>query len=342
MSAGSDMRRSVLTLLLITLCAGGQACAQSKVGTTLAQFLRIEPSGRLAGMGNAGTALAGDIESVYFNTGAIGALDGPSVMFTHSFWFADISYDYAAASLPVGGLSNIFFSITSLNSGDIDVRTVDSPLGTGERYTVADVALGLGYGRRITSRFSAGIQLNYVTERIWHTSDKVMTINAGTIYRLTESGTSIGFCLTNLGTRGRFSGRDLAIQYDEDPDVNGDNSSLPGEQFTDRFPVPILFRFGVSVPYELNDDNSFLLLFDALHPNDNTESVNMGVEWTWLDLMSLRMGYQTLFQEDSQQGLTFGFGIKGDLGTNRYRFDYAWTGHAHLADTHRLTFIVGF
>ena len=59
--------------------------------------------------------------------------------------------------------------MTALNSGDIDVRTVDQPLGTGERYTVSNVALGLGYGRQITSRFAAGLQVNYVTERIWHT-----------------------------------------------------------------------------------------------------------------------------------------------------------------------------
>ncbi|MBU0741712.1 PorV/PorQ family protein [bacterium] len=336
------MKRVVLAILTMTVLWGGQAHAQSKVGTTIGQFLRIEPSGRHAALGNAGVGLAGGIETAYYNTGVIGLPTSAEVQFTHSFWFADISYDYAAALLPVGGGSNVFVSITALNSGDIDVRTVDHPLGTGERYNVGDVALGLGYGRRITSRFSAGIQTNFVSERIWHTTSQMLTFNAGTHYRLSSGGASIGFCLSNLGTQGQYTGRDLAIQYDEDPDVHGDNSSLPGEQSTDRFPVPILFRLGVALPYVLDDDNSFLVVVDALHPNDNSESANLGVEWCWHDLFSLRLGYQTLFQENSQQGLTAGFGLGGDLGANTYQFDYAWASHAYLEGTHRLTFVIEF
>ncbi|MBK9304858.1 MAG: PorV/PorQ family protein [bacterium] len=333
------MKRAALVLLTVLL--SGQAMAQSKVGTTIGQFLRIEPGARHAGMGNAGVGLAGGVEAVYFNTGAIGLPESAEIQFTHSFWFADISYDYAAALLPVGG-GNLFASITSLKSGEIDVRTVDEPQGTGEKFNVGNAALGLGYGRRVTSRFTAGIQLNYVNERVWHTSTNVLTFNAGTHYRLTEDGTSLGFCLTNIGTQGRYSGRDLAIQYDEDPDTHGDNSALPGEQSTDRFPVPIQFRLGVSVPYCLDDDNRLLFVCDALHPNDNTESVNLGAEWAWRELFALRLGYQTLFQEDSEQGLTGGFGVGGDLGAHRYQFDYAWASHEYLEATHRMTFLIKF
>lgn len=333
------MKRAALVLL--TVLMSGQAQAQSKVGTTIGQFLRIEPGARHAGMGNAGVGLAGGVEAVYFNTGAIGLPESAELQFTHSLWFADISYDYAAVLLPAGG-GNLFASITSLKSGDIDVRTVDEPLGTGEKFNVGNAAFGLGYGRRVTSRFTAGIQLNYVNERVWHTSTNVLTFNAGTHYRLTEDGTSIGFCLTNIGTQGRYTGRDLAIQYDEDPDAHGDNSALPGEQSTDRFPVPIQFRLGVCLPYCLDDDNRLLFVCDALHPNDNSESVNLGGEWAWRELFALRLGYQTLFQEDSEQGLTAGFGVGGDLGANRYQFDYAWASHEYLEATHRMTFLIKF
>jgi hypothetical protein len=335
------MKRAVLVLAAIPVLLSGQAQAQSKVGTTIGQFLGIEPGARHVGMGNAGVGLVGGVESVYFNTGAIGAPESAEIQFTHSFWFADISYDYAAAVLPAGG-GNLFASVTALNSGDIDVRTVDHPLGTGEKYDAGSAALGLGYGRRITSRFTAGVQVNYVNERIWHTSSSVLTFNAGSHYRLTEGGTSLGFCLSNIGTQGRFAGRDLAIQYDEDPDVHGDNSALPGEQSTDRFPVPILFRLGICTPVCLDGDNSLLFVCDALHPNDNSESVNLGAEWAWREMFALRLGYQALFQEDSAQGFTGGFGVGGDLGANRYRFDYAWASHEYLEGTHRLTLLVKF
>jgi hypothetical protein len=338
------MRTWLRTAAVITLLVASvvPVHAQSKVGSTVGAFLRIEPGARGAALGNAGVALPDGIEAVYYNIGAAGLLDQPTVAYTHSFWFADISYDYVALALPLSGTSAIFGSVTSLNSGEIDVRTVDQPLGTGERYDVANVALSVGYGLRITSRFAAGIQATYATERIWHSSNRMVTFNLGTVYRLTESGAILGFSLANIGPRARFSGDDLAIQYDPDPGQHGTNSALPGEQLTDEFPLPGVFRLGVSVPWTLSDRSRFLFLVEALHPNDNTESANLGVEWSWSEVLALRAGFQTLFQEDREQGLTAGVGIASDLGGNRYQLNYAWAAHAHLQDTHRITLVLEF
>lgn len=333
---------SILVLVACAACAAGPARAQTKVGSTLGTFLRIEPGARGAALGNAGAALPGGIESVYYNTGALGLLEGPAAVYSHADWFAGISHDYVGLSLPVGGLGNVFTSVTALNSGDIAVRTVALPEGTGVNYSVTNVALGLGYGRRITERFAAGLQANYVTERIWNTSDRTVTFNLGALYRLSDAGARLGFSLANVGTRARFTGRDLEFTYDPDPESYGDNSALPGQQDTDSFPLPGLFRLGLSWPVTLGQRSTLLLLAEGLHPNDNSESMNLGAEWELRDLLALRAGYQTLFQEDSQLGLTFGFGVKGKLGGNRYRFDYAWAGHDYLDDTHRLTMAVDF
>lgn len=339
------MRKASLAVVIIAagaVAGAAPALAQTKVGSTLGTFLRIEPGARGAALGNAGAALPGGIESVYYNTGALGLLEGPVAAYSHADWFAGISHDYVALSLPAGGLGNVFMSVTSLNSGDIAVRTVEQPEGTGVNYTVSNVALGFGYGRRITERFAAGLQANYVTERIWNTSQKTATFNLGALYRLSDGGARLGFSLSNLGTRARFTGRDLNFTYDANPDEYGDNSALPGEQSTDSFPLPGVFRLGLSWPIEFSARSRLLLLADGLHPNDNSESLNLGAEWTLQDLLALRAGYQTLFQTDSQLGLTFGFGVQGRLGGNRYRFDYAWAGHDYLDDTHRLTMAVEF
>jgi len=336
------MRRAAAIAIALTALAAAPSSAQTKAGTTLGQFLGIEPSSRSAAMGGAGAALSEGIGAVYFNTGAIASITRPSIQFTHSLWFADISYDYAAGALPVEGLGVLFGSVTALNSGEIEVRTVESPGGTGERYTVSNVAIGVGYGRQVTGRFLAGFQMNYVRERIWNSSLSYATFNAGTVYQLTEGGIRLGTCLTNLGTQSQYSGRDLAIQYDNRPDVFGDNSALPGSQATGRFAVPILARVGLSVPYRTGASSRVLFLVDALHPNDNTESLNTGVEWSWQDALALRAGYQTLFQEDSELGATLGFGLKSGLGRTRFDFDYAWAGHERLDDTHRMTLILVF
>jgi len=326
---------ALVNLVLVT----GTATSQTKTGTTIGQFLGIEPSARNAAMGNAGVGLSEGIEAVYFNPGVIGTLDRPAIEFTHSNWFADISFDYAAGGLPIRGFGTLFASVTALNSGEIDVRTVEQPEGTNERYTVGDVALGLGYGRQITSRFAVGLQINYINERIWNSSLSTLTVSLGTVYQLKNSGMQLGFSLLNLGTDARFNGRDLAIQYDANPDEYGDNSALPAEQWTGEFPVPIVFRIGLSVPFQLSERSRLLFLLDALHPNDNTESVNVGAEWSLLDVLALRVGYQTLFQQDTELGLTAGFGVK--IAGGRFQVGYAWADHEHLGSTHRITLLLG-
>jgi len=334
--------KKIVLLLLVLIFTAGSVFAQSKVGTTIGAFLRIEPSARAAGMGNAGSALPGGIEAIYFNPGAIGTIENAAVSYTHSFWFADIDYNYAALALPIKGVGNFFASVTSLNSGEMDVRTVEQPLGTGERFNVSNVAVGIGYGLRVTSRFATGIQVNFGTERIWHTSNKLVTFSVGTIYRLSESGATLGFGLMNFGTSAQFTGGDLAIQYDPNPDIAGNNGSLPADQATDSFPVPVMFRLGLSVPFHTTQDSKFLALVEALHPSDNSESANLGLEWEWKKLFALRAGYQTLLQTDGQLGLTLGFGVMGILGNNTYKVDYAWADHERLQDTHRVSMAIIF
>jgi len=328
--AGRLARIAGLALLLPAL-----AHAQSKTGTAVGQFLLIEPSARVTAMGNAGSPLEGGLDAAYYNPGAIGSIEQYQVQLNHSAWLEDIAYDYVAVGIPFGKWGNGYASVTSLNSGEIDVRTVSQPLGTGERYEVSDVAIGLGYGRSITDRFMAGIQVSYVQETIYHSSASTFTIGVGTLYQISENGLRIGASLANFGTEQQFDGRDLAVTYDQNPDIHGDNGAIPAQLSTDGFPMPVLFRAGLSLPHQFNRDTRLLVAVEAAHPSDNSESVSIGGELTLRRMLSLRMGWQNAFQEDAEVGLTLGAGIEGDLETVAFALDYAWADHGRLGGTHR-------
>jgi len=341
MSGMASMKRAALLLISAVLTAAPPVAAQTKVGTSFGQFLGIEPGARFAGMGNAGVAVDDGLQAVYYNPGTIGALSQPMAQFSHNSWFADINFNYVAVAYPLS-FGTLFGSVTSLTSGDIQVRTVSQPLGTGENYSVSDVAVSFGYGRHITDRFVAGGQVNYVNEQVWKASADAFTLSLGATYRLTPGGVKLGASLSNLGTHAKYSGQVLAIQYDPDPDQHGNNSALPADQFTGEFPVPILFRIGMSMPYQVNERSSLLLVADAYHPSDNTESISLGAEWLWHEALALRAGYQNLFQEDSEIGLTLGAGVHGTFSNTQFQFDYGWGTHEFLGSTHRVTFGLGF
>ena len=255
----------------------------------------------------------------------------------HSAWIADITYDHVAGAMPLGKWGNGFMAITSLNSGDIQVRTVSSPLGTGEQYHVSDIAIALGFGREITDRFSAGVQVTYVQETIWHTSLSTATFSAGTMFRVSERGLHLGASLSNFGTQGRYSGNDLRVTYDNDPLIHGDNGQLPANVFTDAYSVPIVFRVGLGLPVALGPAMRLNLAADAFHPNDNTESLSAGAEFAYRNRFALRCGYQNAFQQDSEEGLTAGGGFEGNVQDYAYRLDYAWADHGRLGGTHRVS-----
>lgn len=334
--------RVVAACVALAVCAPAAVRAQSKTGTALGEFLLIEPSARLAGMGNAAAGLDEGIDAVWFNAATLAMLDHVSVDFSHLAWFGDIAIDYAAVAIPLGKWGSGMASVTSLRSGDMDVRTVAQPLGTGERFSVSDIAIGLGYGRQITDRFAVGGQVRWLQETIWLSSYNSVVFDIGTVYRVSDRGLRIGSSLTNVGTRGRFAGDNLRVTFDQDPTRQGDNGSLPAEQFTGDFPLPVTFRVGLGLPVRLTRDAALRLGIDALHPSENTESVNAGFELAYRHAIAVRAGWQEAFARDTELGPTAGAGVQGRLEDYGYRFDYAWADHQRLGATHRFTATLTF
>ncbi|MDP1678095.1 MAG: PorV/PorQ family protein [Bacteroidota bacterium] len=331
------MTKKFFTLLVFIVLAITQLVSQSKTGTSVGAFLSIEPSSRIAAMGNAGVTLYSEPQAVFYNPGSLGFMQGSAIQVTHSEWLADIAYDYGVFMFSMEGVGNIFASITSLNSGEIDVRTVDQPLGTGERYTVSDVAFGLGIGRQISERFSIGVQVNYIQETIWHSAFSAFSFNVGTIYRISPDGIHLGASISNFGTRGQFDGRDLRVSYDQNSTKYGDNGQLPAQIFTNDFPLPVIFRVGVGMPIHIGEMNTVTVAVNAFHPSDNTESVSFGAEYLFEHMIALRAGYQNMFLQDSEVGLTLGGGIEYELSGYKFNFDYGWADHGRLKEVHRVS-----
>jgi hypothetical protein len=319
------------------------APAQTKTGTTIGTFMRIEPDARIAAMGNAGVSFVGGLEGFYFNPASLARSTRHEVAFTHNAWIADIAFDHVAATFPMGKTGTLVATVTSLRSGDILVRTVDMPLGTGEFYNVSDLALGFGWARPVTDRFSVGLQVSYLQERIWNNTLHSAVLGLGTLYTTGENGLVLGASLSNLGTGGGYSGRDLGVTFDQDDDANGDNSTISAEILTEEFGVPLLLRFCIAVPYRIDGANRLRFEIDALHPSDNSESLNLGAEYAYRERFALRAGWQSLLQQDAEGGLTLGAGWTGEFN-NALGFDfaYAFADQGRLGTAHRVTLGVDF
>ena len=127
----------------------------SKVGTSVAQFLKLGISARTIGMGGAFVAVANDVSTIYWNPSGITNLPTTSLGVTHTQWFADISHDFFGITVPLSTSDFIAVHAIALNTGELEITTVTQPEGTGVFYDVSDLAIGLSYARALTDRFSA-------------------------------------------------------------------------------------------------------------------------------------------------------------------------------------------
>ena len=315
----------------------------SKVGTNVAQFLRIEPSARSIGMGGAFIAVANDISSLVTNPAGLARAKNHEVMFSHVNWLVETSYDFLAVGLNLYEYGAVGLMVSTFSSGDMPVRTIQQPDGTGELFDTRDFMVGLSYSRNLTSDFSIGGNIKYISQKIWHMYSSTIAMDIGTSFKTPLWGISLGASIFNYGPKMRLDGRDIKFAHDPDY-INTGNVEFVNTQYEMKdYDIPLLFQVGVAKEVYISESNKFIVAIDALHPNDNFESVNTGIEYTWNDMVFLRGGYKSLFLKDSEQGLTGGFGLNIRIaGTIMLKADYAYADFGRLENAQRFSFSITF
>ena len=303
----------------------------SKVGTTAAQFLKIGAGARAIGMGNAYSAVGTDIYSTYWNpAGIANSTTNGEVAFNHVAWLADITYDYAAGAINIPDLGTLFLNITTLSVPEDKVRTVEYPEGDGQVWDAKSFSMGIGFARKLTDKFSIGFQAKYVREAIWNTSANGFAIDFGTYYVTPFNDLVIGASISNFGSKMQLDGRDLSINVDPNGNPNTGPNNIPAKYDMGSYDMPLVFRLGLSMNVVKTSFMRVTAAVDATHPNDNTEYVNCGAEIAYEEMIFLRAGYKSLFLRDSEQGLTFGAGVKYEFDGFGIKFNYGWADYNRL------------
>ena len=347
------IRRSV-ALLLIPLCAAALpegASAQSKVGTTAAQFLGIPVGPRAIAMGGAYVAAKEDVSLLYWNPGAIVQADANEFQFVNTDWLVGTKFRWFGLVLNLDGENAIGASVTDMDYGDGEVTTVADPEGTGESWSAADLAVALSYSRRLTDKFSIGGTVKYINLRVYNETASTVAFDAGLLYDTDISGLRIGMSMSNFGGDVTLSGRDLLQRVDTDPNDAGSNKTLVASLKTDPWPLPLLFRVGVAMDVVKNDDMSATVAMDALRPSDDFESINVGGEIGWRNILFVRGGYESIVKggqaplssDKGQEGLTLGAGLKYHFeGVAGLAFNYSFQKFGLFGNLNTIALSIGF
>ncbi len=330
-------------IIIILFVAAGVILGQTKTGSTAAPFLNIGIGPRAVSMGGAFVATANDITSLYWNPAGASRVGTNSAMFSYAEWFAGINYNWAGAMLSLDGAGTVGLSVTYLDYGTLEVTTLREPDGTGETFNPSDMAIALSYAYNLTEQFSIGGSVKYVNEKIWNSSANAIAADLGVLFLSDIYGLRVGASIANFGTDMKMDGKDLYVQHDVNGQIFGNNDQILAKLETDAFPLPLVFRVGLAIDPVSTEDHKFTIAVDATHPNDNAESLNVGGEYTFMNLISLRGGYKSLFLDNSEEGLTLGFGLKYSFAQSLGVFvDYAYQDFGKLKYTQQFSLGVNF
>ena len=335
------MKKIGFFLILCVLLTAASASAQGfgKVGSSGMHALKLGVGAKAAAMGESFVAVADDPSALYWNPSGIARLQGTSVLGSFIQWPAEISFSTLGVTHNLGAMGTVGFSFSALTTGYMNVRTVFQPEGTGEVFTARDVIVGLSYAKNLTDRFSFGGTVKVVQEELEEYSDTVVAFDIGTLYDIGFKSLRLGMAVLNFGPE---------LEYDVDDDGDGEMNEDPNDQLDNDkdglidedgpeagVPLPMAFKVGVSMtPYD-DGTNRVVTCLEAVHPNDNLENLNLGVEYAMRDMVFLRGGYR--FNTDIA-GWTAGVGFKVAM----LAIDYAYTDLDYISQAQRVSVSLAF
>jgi len=330
--------KKIILLLLIVIGFGNIFAQNPNLGTSGAQFLQLPVGARSEAMGGAIVGLADDASAIFWNPAGIVKVNNVQAHFSYMNWF-DL-FDFNAASLVynAGDIGTFGASMVLFTTDDMEITTEEQPNGTGRYFDAGDIALGISYAKYLTDRFSVGLTVKYIEQRIWNESASGVAFDIGTQYRLDFQNLTIAMCMSNFGPDMKFTGSDL--EFLTRVDDNYPTSRLvPSQLSTQEYPLPLNFQVGIGFDVFEYEFVKMKGAVDVTHPNDNAERAHFGTELSFFDRFFVRGGYK--FNYDDQD-FTFGAGANVPLGGSAVYFDYAYSLYDILPSVHRISVNLSF
>ena len=328
---------ALLLCAVVPFLAMGQEF--STVGHASANFLKIpvEPVG--ASLGNSLVASAKGVLGLYWNPAALAYTEGTEVLFSRMNWLGDTHLSFVGIARDIGpGVIGV--SVTALTMDDMEITTELQPDGTGEQYSSGSYAVGLTFGLKIIDRFSFGGTVKYIHEYIWETSGSTYGFDLGSVYTTDFHHLRIGMRITNFGREMTFTGAPIdnkpeevaqsGISYPYDPRL---------ERIAEESPLPQAFNVGISFEPVQLEGQRITLTAAVNDPNDNVTQMEYGGEYCWNEMVFIRAGYKTGFDEQNFSG---GLGLKALLAGVTTGVDFAYGAFGQLGSVGVLSLRLGF
>jgi len=331
----------ILSLGLRTFAqtADAQGVDMKKTGQSTMNFLQVGVVPEATALGDAYTALGQGIRSVFYNPAGLAEMNDRFEVFLSSTpWIAGIHYLADAVAWNMGNAGVLGVSLVNVDYGDIigtrlisvdEIATDD--LGYEETGLIKDVgayAIGLAYARSITTAFKFGFSMRYASQQLGQSTlttgrktneQQLMVFDLGVKYYTPFKSFRFGMSIRNFSN---------AVKYEEI------NTQLPM-----TFAVGGVIEVLDLIAPDHSGKSSLLASMEFTHPNNYTERLHMGLDYTFNGLVSLKTGYVT---NHDVIGWSGGFSIQHSLMGITAHISYSYSNMAVFADVNRFAITFTF
>lgn len=333
-------RYSTFALLLVfcILLQSNVVMGTQKWAQTGFQFLSVCSDARGVAMGEAMTSLQLGSSALFFNpAGMAGMKTKFDVTFSQNKWIADMTHTTASMAFKLPekwNLGVLGVSFQSVDYGDFYGTRVD---GSEQGYTDTGIfspsafAAGVGYATYLTDFFNIGAQIRYVHQDLGSSVIAEIAENDTTEKMVDNQLNPLAY---DFGTQFKTGIKSLVFG------MSLRNFSDEIKYVQEGFQLPLAFNLGVSMDLmdiidEDQNVHSLLMAVDATHYRAHPEQVRVGLDYTLLDMISVRTGYVS---NSSISNFSFGMGIK----YSGVQLDYAYTPFQLFNNVQRITARIAF
>lgn len=340
-------------------------------GGSSGEFLLLGAGARGTALGGSYAALTTDVTAMYYNPAGLAQLARPSLMVSVNNYIANTKYAWAGMAFPLGGgVRSLGFSLGSFGFSDQPIYTVDAPDGNGRTYSVRETFLSGTLAQNFSDRFSAGVSLKFINDRLGTAKGNAVAVDFGTNFHATIGARPIraSFVIQNLGTNLEHTGQDLIVGVTRTPPpgtVDVPQEPQQAALSTSSWTLPVLFRVGVAFDLVTQGSNRLTVLSEFSQPNNTKPGGGAGLEYAMQNIggrgFSIAARGSYTVQADNQtndialgmptkessgsftsDGLALGGGLEYARGQTRLGFDYAWHSLGTLGSVNFLSFTVGW
>lgn len=333
---------TISLLVVMCLLSTSGFAAEKKLAQSGFQFLSVVSDAKASAMAEAMTSLSMGSSALFFNPAGMASMNNLiDFSASQNQWIADIKHSaFSAAINPANGQYGVFgISLQTVDYGDFYGTRLDKTVSRGyvdtEVFSLDAMGIGFGYARQLTDKFSVGAQIRWVNQDL---GESIIPAYATVV-------DSLGNTITDTTTQAISTDMtplayDFGTQYK--PGFHSlvfgmsiRNFSKELEYVEEGFQLPLVFNLGISMDIldfmeNRPDNQSLYVAIDASHYRSHPEQIKIGLDYCFMNKLSLRGGYISNNDESS-----FSYGVGAAYAG--FAFDYAYTPFGTFDNVQRMT-----